>query len=128
MCCVLNSYNKQLRLVWLSKVRLNEWIVQRVLPVCFRTEGKETFREEGDIRWSPAYAPFFPLYTYDTTTLHLKTRVEKLSSRLPILMPVLQLFSRGSLMLIALSNSKYRRGQNGRNASCEICRVFLCVI
>ena len=52
----------------------------------------------------------------------------KVIFRLPILMLVLQLFSRGSLMLIALSNSKYRRGQNGRNASCEVCRAFLCVI
>ena len=52
----------------------------------------------------------------------------KVIFRLPILMLVLQLFSRGSLMLIALSNSKYRRGQNGRNVSCEVCRVFLCVI
>lgn len=58
----------------------------------------------------------------------LANESEKLSFRLPILMLVLQLFSRGSLMLIALSSSKYRRGQNERNASCEICRVFLCVI
>jgi len=59
---------------------------------------------------------------------HYQTRVEKLCFRLPILMLVLQLFTRSSLMLVAPSYSKYRRGQNGRNASCGICRVFLCVI
>ena len=34
-----------------------------------KTEGKEKFREEADVRCS-RYAPFSPIYTYDTTTIH----------------------------------------------------------
>lgn len=34
-----------------------------------KTEGKEKFREEADARYS-RYAPFSPIYTYDTTTIY----------------------------------------------------------